>query len=282
VTPEFTATAASVRHYWRIAPPRARRRWWCAERDGVIVGWANAGLVTETSEPGAGWIGISVHPDHRGRGVGSELAERAEAHAREIGVRRLRASSRGDEASTAFARGRGYARTGSADVLVVDPRLQSRPEPPAGVELVPFCELPDPEPIYHVDVVSMADEPGELTLDRWELDVWLERFWESPLLDLEASMLVLVDGTPTTVTWVNSDRERRRSFNNGTGTLPEHRGRGLALLAKRASLARLAELGVTAVYTGNDVTNAPMLAINRKLGYAPTTTLHDWAKDIDG
>jgi GNAT superfamily N-acetyltransferase len=54
-----------------------------------------------------------------------------------------------------------------------------------------------------------------------------------------------------------------------TGTLPEYRGRGLALAVKLASLRWAAARGVTRVFTSNDETNAPMLAVNRRLGYRP-------------
>jgi RimJ/RimL family protein N-acetyltransferase len=59
-----------------------------------------------------------------------------------------------------------------------------------------------------------------------------------------------------------------------------HRGRGLATLAKRASLVRAAQLGITAVYTGNDVTNEAMQAINRNLGYEPCSTMLSWARNL--
>ena len=124
----------------------------------------------------------------------------------------------------------------------------------------------------------MLDEPGEVTLDQWELAPWLEHFWDHPLLDRDASTVALVDGVPATITILQTDRSTGRGTNNGTGTLREHRGRGLATLAKRASLSRAAELGITTVYTGNDVTNAAMQAINRKLGYEPRSTMLSWAK----
>jgi hypothetical protein len=40
----------------------------------------------------------------------------------------------------------------------------------------------------------------------------------------------------------------------------------------------VAGLGVTTVYTGNDETNAPMLAINRRLGYRACSTMSTWTK----
>src|SRR5262249_4087756 len=154
------------------------------------------------------------------------------------------------------------------------------PEPPAGIEIKPFGAFADdPRDLYEVDSVAMLDEPGEVTLDAIDYDGWLERWWRLPLVDMHASMAVIVDGAAASMTWLHTDRERGRAANNGTGTLPEYRGRGLALLAKQASLARVAELGVTKVYTGNDTTNTPMLAINQRLGYRPCSTMSTWTKE---
>ena len=281
VNHEFVNTAEAMRHTMTTSPPEAHRRWWCAEAGGALVGWSSAGLVVETSEPGAAWIGITVSPSYRRRGVGGELTDVAERHAAAIGATRLHGWSRGDAATASFARTRGYAETGSHDTLVVDPKAVAPLDPPTGVELRPFTAFADdPSPIHHVDSVSVLDEPGELTLDEIPFDLWLEDFWGHPLLDLDASMVALAEGVPAAVTFLQTSRDAGRGTNIGTGTLPGYRGRGLATLAKRASLVRAAELGITAVYTGNDVTNAPMQAINRKLGYAPFGTMLSWAESI--
>lgn len=281
VNPEFVTTADATRFNMTTSPPEALRRWWCAEDNGQLVGWSSVGLVVETSEPGATWLGLSVHPEHRLRGIGSALMDVAERHAASIGAIRLHAWSRGDDATAGFAHSRGYQQTGSHDTLVVDPRAVAPPAPPAGVHLVPLTAYEsDPSPVHHVDTVSVLDEPGEVTFDVLPFNRWLEDFWAHPLLDRAASTVAVVDGVPSAVTFLQTDRNNGRGTNNGTGTLPEYRGRGLATLAKRASLSRAAELGITAVYTGNDVTNAPMQAINRKLGYAPYSTMLSWAKNV--
>ena len=184
-----------------------------------------------------------------------------------------------EDGSTAFACAHGYEQTASGEILVVDPRTIEAPALPDGVELRPFSAFEDdPSPIFRVDSVAMLDEPGEATLDALTYESWLDRFWRHPALDRDASMVVLVGGEAVTVTMLITERESGRGQNNGTGTLPEHRGRGLALLAKQASLARVAELGCTTVYTGNDATNAPMLAINRKLGYRLSSLEYAWGK----
>jgi GNAT superfamily N-acetyltransferase len=281
VTPEFVTSAAVVRHDMATSPPEAQRLWWCIERRRRLVGWASAGLVVETSEAGAGWISVTVHPDHRKQGIGTALADVAERHARAIRARRLRASSRADGDTVSFARSRGYEQTSSNDMLVVDPRAVTLAEPPPGVELSPLSAFEDdPSPIYRVDSVAFLDEPGDLTFDALTLGRWLEDIWSHPLLDREASVVAVVDGIPAAVTYVETDRATGRGTNSGTATLPEHRGRGLATLVKRASLSQAAQLGITAVYTGNDVTNAAMQAINRNLGYEPCSTMLSWARNL--
>ena len=49
-------------------------------------------------------------------------------------------------------------------------------------------------------------------------------------------------------------------------------GAALSELLKRHALARAAAKGVTMALTDNDETNAPMLAVNDKLGYRPVAS----------
>jgi RimJ/RimL family protein N-acetyltransferase len=53
------------------------------------------------------------------------------------------------------------------------------------------------------------------------------------------------------------------------GTLAQFRGRGLGTAAKLATIQWAAANGITQMFTTNDEANAPMLAINRRLGYTP-------------
>ena len=92
-------------------------------------------------------------------------------------------------------------------------------------------------------------------------------------------MAVLVDGRLVGASMFCTDRARGRAMNIGTGVLREHRNRGLATLMKRCGLARAAKAGITRAITQNDDSNAPMLAINRRLGYEPFATRHGWTLD---
>ena len=281
VNPEWLVSAESFRHNLTSTPAEARRGKWCIERDDELIGWASSLLMVATSESGSGLIVVNVHPLERRKGLGSALLEVAERHAADIGVRRLVSFSCGDEESAGFARAHGYEQTASNEIFVLDPSTIESPTPPAGVELRPFAEFTDdPSPIYDVDVTAMLDEPGDALFDAMTYDYWLERFWRSPLVDLDSSTAVLVDGKVVAITMLQVDPQGERAQNNGTCTLREYRGRGLAMLAKQESLARLGRRGCRQVYTGNDETNAAMLAINRKLGYRPCTTELSWSKPL--
>jgi GNAT superfamily N-acetyltransferase len=74
------------------------------------------------------------------------------------------------------------------------------------------------------------------------------------------------------------DSETGRAHNMFTGTLRAYRGRGLGLAVKLASIHWAAAHGATMMATHNDETNAPMLAINRRLGYAPAGRRVEWRK----
>jgi GNAT superfamily N-acetyltransferase len=279
---EFPTTADAIRHWMTTHLPEEHQASWCAqEPGGAVVGWATTGIDLETSTPGVAWVGVSVRQDRRGRGLGTALWELAEGHARSVGARRLLCRSRGDEASLRFMTGRGLTRTAEEETLVVDPRTVEPAAAPDGVELVPFRQLgDDPSPVFALEAETVIDMPSEEPIDSMAYETWVKRYWSNPLLDLEASIVALDRGQPAAYSRLYTNRSLGRGFNAGTGTLRSHRGRGLATLAKRASLARAGELGLTAVYTGNDATNAPMLAINRRLGYRPADKTYMWVVDV--
>ena len=145
------------------------------------------------------------------------------------------------------------------------------------MRLVPFAELNDPEPVWALDMEVSQDIPNE-TFESIPLDEWASEFWRSPIVDDEASLAAFVDDRLAAVTMIRIDRESGRAQNNLSGTLREFRGRGLAILLKSHSLRRAAELGATIAITDNEEENAPMLAVNTKLGYRPFARRLTWER----
>ena len=108
------------------------------------------------------------------------------------------------------------------------------------------------------------------------LESWRRLYWDQPTIDRDLGVAAVADGIVVASTFLFADRDTGRAMNGGTGVIPACRGRGLGLLVKQHSLARAAAAGITLVTTQNDDTNAPMLAINRKLGYRQRSVGCTW------
>ncbi|MFI5274630.1 MAG: GNAT family N-acetyltransferase, partial [Ktedonobacterales bacterium] len=65
-----------------------------------------------------------------------------------------------------------------------------------------------------------------------------------------------------------------------TGVDPTFRGRGIALALKLLGIRCAARYGAAYIRTNNDSENAPMLAINRALGFRPEPGAYRMARDI--
>jgi GNAT superfamily N-acetyltransferase len=252
--------------------------WWKAERDGELVGWAIGGLDAFAPVRTVAFGGAVVHPDHRCRGIGSALWDAVYERLVEAGARRMIAFGQADPGSIAFAEAKGFKLEGTHVTLALDPRtLPSAPEPPPGVEILPMRDVADqPERIFVADSESSQDEPGPTDFSGMTLDIWRRLIWNNPACDKDVSTVAIVDGELVGSSFLYTDRETDRGSNSGTGVMRAHRGRGLGLLMKQHSLAAAAGVGITRVFTQNDYTNAPMLAINRRLGYEEFSTGHAW------
>jgi GNAT superfamily N-acetyltransferase len=274
-------TVGGMRHRLDCAPSWVQRRLLKWEETGRVVGWASCGLDHFSGDRELGFVDLTVDPGFRGRGIGAAMLERAEEHVRACGATRVEAFGPDHDPSRAFAEARGYAVKARLRVSCVDPRtLPPAPSPPPGVELRPFSDV-EPEAIHAVDLVVSRDIPNEESIDGLDTAAaWKTQFWRDPEVDKELSRAAVVAGEVVAITMFRSDLERGRGENDITGTLPAHRGRGLATLLKHTSLRRAAARGITMVTTGNDEENGPMLAVNTKLGYRPSSGWIRWERAV--
>ncbi|MFY1680225.1 GNAT family N-acetyltransferase [Micromonospora sp. WMMD730] len=269
VHPYLVRGIASTRQMIAQPPPEENWAAWVAETDGQITGWVSAFRNAQTSEPNFGDIStLHVHPGHRGRGAGTALLTAALAHLRSLRVRRVRTWALTD--SLPYARRHGFTPSRELRYSALDLRpAPPMPEPPAGVRLLPLTGL-DPYQVYLLDDAAAPDEPGDVPVDATSYSYWRSECWENPGLDRDASTVAEVDGALVALSLVKRDGDRM--WSDYTATRPEYRGRGLARLTKQAALHRAAGNGVRTAYTANDEANAPMLAINTRLGYRQTAS----------
>jgi GNAT superfamily N-acetyltransferase len=276
--PESIITEEGMRVVLEATPARAELALFAYEEDGELVGWAGAGRAWWQSRANAGTLAIAVEPVRQGNRIGTALAEAADAHLDALGIVETKAMSLDKPAAHALAARRGFVELAAATVSAVDPRTIDPLPVPDSVELVPFADLDDPRPIYELDLEVAKDIPNE-DYDAVELDEWRKEYWRTPIIDQDASLAAFVDGELAGITMIRVDRPSGRAQNNLAGVLRPFRGHGLALLLKSHSLRRAAELGATIVLTENDELNAPMLAVNTKLGYAPFARRLEWVRE---
>ncbi|MER5980330.1 GNAT family N-acetyltransferase [Streptomyces sp. NPDC001857] len=268
--PFMVSTARSVVHDLAHARPEARYRQLVAEEDGEIVGTAQVGVAHDSPRPGLGFANVYVHPERTRRGAGSLLVRAAEEHLAAHGTTRVYSWVLDGPGNLAFAERHGYRASRSAHFLRLDlvggtlPPLKA---PPPGVELRTAADFADdPRPLFALDAEATADEPSDVGAEFADYEAWLEETWRHPLLDAELTTVALVDGRPAAFTAAHTDGATRYA-SGMTGTARAFRGRGLAKLAKNASLHRARAAGYREAFTGNDTGNGPMLAINKWFGY---------------
>jgi RimJ/RimL family protein N-acetyltransferase/N-acetylglutamate synthase-like GNAT family acetyltransferase len=257
-------SAAGVVHRRKSQPERARMLDLVAEIDGVVVASGASGLDISTSTPGAAWASVTVDARVRRQGIGDLLGSQLLEHLHKLGATKATSLFRSTEEGERWATARGWSRLLTGPLIAVDPRIVREPSIPAGYQCVPMTQVA-PEMVYEAVRSAAVDEPTPVPHDDIRFDDFL-RDWSEPDADLDSSMAVLdKDGSVVAFTFLNSSGEcAQHGF---TGTVREHRGRGLAMAAKQCALRRVAARGVTRVTTSNAEENAAMRAINRKLGF---------------
>jgi GNAT superfamily N-acetyltransferase len=276
VDPDSLATTATMRALLEAEAPAATERLVC-ERDGRIVAWAPSGRY----DSGAGWFWVGVLPESRRHGIGRAIYEHIERRLRELGVDSIETTPN-DEDGRCFLVTRGFAISATVRVSEIDPRsVETQPAPPDGVEIVALRDvIGHPKPLFELYVEGREDVPSSTPRPPWTYEEWRHETLDHPLLDLDASTVVLESGEPVSLAWLYSDRDGARAETLMAATRRASRGGGLATLAKIDSTRRAAALGITRILTSNDVDNAPMLAINQRLGYTPSVVIDSYTKQL--
>ena len=121
--------------------------------------------------------------------------------------------------------------------------------------------------LYELHRACAADNPAYEGWDFPDFPTFCHTTFDSPRY-LPGAHLIAADGEH----WIglaslDHYAEQRAMHNGFTGVLRTYRGRHLALALKLLSISVAQSCNVDYLYTNNDSTNAPMLAINRRLGY---------------
>ncbi|MEO7752862.1 MAG: GNAT family N-acetyltransferase [Terracoccus sp.] len=267
--------------------------------DGLVAAAQTIRSTRDNLDTAGLWL--SVHPSHQRRGLGSALLSHCEASLRADGCTRIHEHSgapvESGDAATGFAIARAYRQT------LVDLR-QDLALPVGEDELDRLA--PDLDRAAYVLETAVGGLPEEWLEDRALLARRMSTDAPSGDVDLDeedwdAERVARVWNTPGEVRSIESVARHVPSgrlvgftdlavrpgspdlaVQGDTLVLREHRGNALGLALKVANLRALAreQPGVTSVRTWNAETNAPMLAVNDRLGFTVTGWTREWVKDL--
>lgn len=260
-------------------------------------------------------VDVVVTPGHRGRGVGGRLLEHVESLARATGrpvVQSwglLPADPQAPDPTTAFAVRHGYTSTlpslrSDLDLDRADPASVERALAPLDAEVGGHLDGDDTEyrlltwwwdlepgawldERAHLTQRMSTDAPtGDMTVEeeRWDAD--RVRGWERTAAAqgravVDTAALHVPSGRLVAFTQIAvPGADPVQAFQWNTLVLREHRGHRLGMAIKaanlRAALARFDRLSRVTTY--NAASNAPMLRVNRAMGFAPVARETCWEK----
>jgi GNAT superfamily N-acetyltransferase len=285
--PPHPVTPEGVLHWRDGQPQRARARLWVAEEAGRVVGWAEARIRWTTKVQDVGDVWAYVVPSERGRGLGAALYAEVERYVLRMGARILESWTY-TAAGASLLEKSGFRATGTEQVSILDParadlsELSALEEQKAeeGFSLVPLEDVRGQvEELHRVYAAASQDVPEYFREDDIRLEEWKHETLEHPQLSLKGSAIVLSGDLPVALAFLEVDAPASIAANEMTGTLPEFRRRGLARLAKLATVRWAAEHGIAAIQTGNSHENPGILALNERLGYRPVLTETHYLRD---
>ena len=271
VTPAFPISVAEMRWQEEHFPGGGRFLAWL---DGVPVGGGGTGRAYSYPADFPGfWANISVLQEHRRKGAGAAILAALMDLARSAGKTMLVGRTTEDRVEAIeFLAHRGFVehermKAVRRDLAGVEPPAI---DPPDGIELTSLEARPDlVEGVYAVALEALPDIPGDGpqpgTLQEFRTrDVDRDVIPAGGFsIAIEAATdrvvgyanLMIVPGNPT-VAW-----------HAMTAVARDWRGRGVAMALKRATIAWAVAQGLEALETANDTDNAPMRAVNQRLGY---------------
>lgn len=232
-------------------------------------------------KPGHFFIKVIVAPEARGHGLGAQMYLEAVRLAREHGATHLESTIReADRISLKFVERRGFKVERHLFESVLDltdfdehrfDELMARVHAD-GFHFFSLAEAGVTEEnkhkLYQVNRAAALDDPGN-TGSFPDFYAFSKNVFEASWFRADTQLLASYADRWAGLAAIGIYPADNHAYNAFTGVLRDYRGRGLAQALKLQTIRLAKREGVRYVRTNNDSNNAPMLAINRKLGYKP-------------
>ena len=248
----------------------------------AIVGFGDVSHVTDMFHPHKFWINIFVDPSSQGRGIGSSIYDRLSGELGKLNAVVAWAGSKEDlPGLTEFYQKRGFAEKLKAwesrlDLRTMDPsrfRDYSEKVLRQGITITNLASEREKDQgslrkLHELVQLISADMPSPSPFTPISYEQWEAFELKNPSL-LPEGYMIAKDGSKhigLSTVW-RIDREPRGLVQGNTGVRREYRGRGIAVALKLKVIDFARRNGYEKMKTWNASNNAPMLAVNTKLGF---------------
>jgi GNAT superfamily N-acetyltransferase len=287
--PDFPAPCRESFHAGLVHPwPNRPTRHFLARAAGAPAGYLKV-VLPDLDNTDNAHVELTVHPDHRRRGVGRELYEYAARVAREEGRKRLLSDTVAGSPGEEFGRAVG-AKAALSEVrrrldlttisdAALDEQLAAAWRQAPGYSLVQWQDaVPDEyvDDVAYLDSRLIKDAPmGDLTWEPERVDAARIRAAEVAIRARKQRRYdtgVRHDDTGRLVAWTSLGVDHcppEHAWQQITIVEPRHRGHRLGVIVKIENLryARAHEPALRDIDTWNAAENAHMIAINEQVGF---------------
>ncbi|MCK4339572.1 MAG: GNAT family N-acetyltransferase [Candidatus Cloacimonetes bacterium] len=278
---DYPSTVEEYMHYDSTRDPKYLFQRFVIEKDGKIIGSCMCCEPWWSMKPGKYYLNVSIHPDYRRRGYGSEaydfIIKELEKHNPSVFV----SDTREDQTdSVKFLTDRGFIQlmrepTSQLDILAFDPKKFSgyaEKMNKLGIKIISLTEVEKINPnwkrmFWDLEWELLQDVPTTDPLTRQTFENFEKRTLSSPGFYPDAQFFALNKGkyVGMSALWT-SKATPKKLFTGLTGVVQSHRRKGIATAMKVRAIDFARKYGATIIETDNEENN-PMYFLNLKLGF---------------
>ncbi len=246
---------------------------------------------TARRKPGVCGVTVWVAEEKRRQGVGSALYEEAVKFAQARAAARMQTwltLYAPDEPGVGFVQKRGFTEVDRVvpvmlDLTAFDSAKFISPAPD-GIRFFSYAEVGDSDAnrrkLHQLDSALDRDIPtNDVHAEPPPFEEFV-KYFDGPEYDLNALILAADGGEWIGISQIGFQEGTGIGWTFLTGVLPQYRGQGIAYALKLRAISAAVQRGCRLILTENHEDNAPMRAINKKLGFVPDAPQVSYSKDI--
>ncbi|MDQ2944060.1 MAG: GNAT family N-acetyltransferase, partial [Candidatus Dormibacteraeota bacterium] len=264
-----------------------------AVRDGAAIAFVGAGHRRwEIMPKRFGWMRVVLNRDLWSEPAYTHLVSRGEAWLRSEGASTAVAHIREDFNHELQSLSRiGYLEVrrqhdseldlvGKRDQLLARASDQRHRMQMLGLRMLTLSSDADPDrmvKLHEMMIAAEQDIPTTVPMQVMPFEKWKRVTFDNPGIREDRFWIARNGDAIVGLSYIEFPPRRGLPWTSFTATSRSVRGRGIARALKYQTIAQAIELGYTRIRTSNDGANAPILHVNREMGYklvVPVIELH--------